>query len=106
MKNDVLVLQRRERTDAKVAKLRSLGHTEVVRKKCEFENPQIKERTTHSPLLCTTPLNPRDAFYGVRTNVNRFHHKGGLGGLLLMSINIVSVLKANTKLFLIPNVHE
>lgn len=47
---------------------------------CEFKiflshNPEINSELANSPLITSQPLNPRDAFFGGRTNGVKLYHK-------------------------------
>ena len=63
---------RYEVTMAKTEELKRFGYQVNEKWECKFRreiqaNPNIKYHTKNHPLLVSTPLNPRDAFYGGRT---------------------------------------
>lgn len=71
---------RREKTISKIEKLKVLGYKVCYIYECEFkqilqENPKIDDELSYSPLVANTPLNPRDAFFGGRTNGSKLYHK-------------------------------
>lgn len=75
-----LILSRRESTKYKIEKLHHLGYTVVFTYECDFKlellaNPSIDQELSNSPLITCKPLNPRDAFYGGRTNASKLYHK-------------------------------
>lgn len=54
------------------------GYTVIEKRECTFndeikKNPNLKEFTTN--IVSTEPLNPREAFFGGRTNAIKLHHK-------------------------------
>ncbi|KAJ8965523.1 hypothetical protein NQ317_019537, partial [Molorchus minor] len=65
---------RHEATVSKTGRLRELGCEVVEMWECQFirllkSNQEAEEYTENHPLVISTPLNPRDAFYGGRTEV-------------------------------------
>ncbi|KAF2894175.1 hypothetical protein ILUMI_11998 [Ignelater luminosus] len=67
--------ERYKNTKLKVEKLKSLGYEVVEMWECEFQNiinsnPEINDIDNHF-LIIQAPLNPRDAFYGGRTETVR-----------------------------------
>jgi hypothetical protein len=66
------------RTHDREAYLKSKGYHLEVMWECEYErclkvNPEMKDFTQTLPTV--EPLNPRDAFYGGRTNAARLYHE-------------------------------
>ncbi|KAJ8934252.1 hypothetical protein NQ318_008695 [Aromia moschata] len=71
---------RHEATVAKTARLRGLGYEVIEMWECEFrrhlqKNEELRVYTENHPLVATTPLNPRDAFYGGRTGNTTEYYK-------------------------------
>lgn len=71
--------RRLERTATKTQCLRQRGYTVTEMWECNFlklckQEQQILEYTEHHPLLVKTPLNPRDAFYGGRTETIKSYY--------------------------------
>ncbi|XP_057658493.1 uncharacterized protein LOC130895287 [Diorhabda carinulata] len=71
--------QRYEATSAKNEKLRQLGYEVLVKWECDFrremsENSEISKYTEKHPLFSQTPLEPRDAFYGGRTDATKLYY--------------------------------
>jgi hypothetical protein len=70
---------RHESTVAKIEKLKNLNFIVHEMWECQFrqllkETPEIDTFTKSHPLLSFTPLNPRDAFYGGRTENTQLYH--------------------------------
>ncbi|KAJ8933580.1 hypothetical protein NQ318_015967 [Aromia moschata] len=64
------VESRYEATVLKTQRLNAFGYTVIEMWECDFRkmlknNDEIRKYTENHPLVATTPLNPRDAFYGV-----------------------------------------
>lgn len=78
-KNESMFL-RREKTTACAAKIRSLGHNLIEMWECDFRqflasNPQAAEFVNNNTIQKNVPLNPRDAFFGGRTNAIKLFHE-------------------------------
>ena len=73
---------RYERTLYKMQRLHQLGYIVHEMWGCEFRNmlkdhPELKRYTDNHPICNKEPLNPRDAFYGGRTNATKLFHEVG-----------------------------
>ena len=70
--------ERYERTMARLEQITKAGYTVKVMWECQFDESKIVERKpqllTH-PVLSHSPLNTRDALYGVRTEAMSLHYK-------------------------------
>lgn len=71
---------RYERTLETTERLRKLGYEVIEMWECDFrrmmkENKEIEALTQFHPLLAYIPLNPRDAFYGGRTENMKLYYK-------------------------------
>ncbi|XP_074026164.1 uncharacterized protein [Leptinotarsa decemlineata] len=76
----VTIEMRFEATLAKTARLRQLDYEVIEKWECSFrkellENPELCIFTEKHPLLAQLPLNPRDAFYGDRTDATKLYYK-------------------------------
>ena len=71
-KNQMDMLTLRKRTQAKNDKIRNAGYKLVEEYECELkENNEFKKFFKTWDRECVEPLNPRDAFFGGRTNVTK-----------------------------------
>ncbi|KAK4879682.1 hypothetical protein RN001_007828 [Aquatica leii] len=71
---------RREKTEATATRIRSFGYNLVEMKECKFRqflkiNIQALEFTASHAVIRNTPLNPRDSFFGGRTNAVKLYYK-------------------------------
>ncbi|KAG5872176.1 hypothetical protein JTB14_010737 [Gonioctena quinquepunctata] len=71
---------RYEATSAKTERLRALGYEVIEKWECSFrkelsENPELRNFCEKHPFISLLPLNPRDAFYGGRTDATRLYYK-------------------------------
>ncbi|KAK4880607.1 hypothetical protein RN001_008753 [Aquatica leii] len=78
-KHDAMFV-RREKTTATSFRIRSFGYNLVEMKECEFRNfikanVQAQEFTSNHAIIQNQPLNPRDSFFGGRTNAVKLYHK-------------------------------
>ncbi|KAG8227913.1 hypothetical protein J437_LFUL011841 [Ladona fulva] len=69
-----------EATVRKTEDLRNAGFEVVEKWECEFDreirvNDELSAFLSNNPFPTEPPINPRDAFYGGRTNCVRLHHK-------------------------------
>jgi hypothetical protein len=77
--NTLKILERRENTFHRLNYFKNRFRVEVVWE-CEFRSmlkndPTILSIANSTPYTEVTPLNPRDAFFGGRTNVIKYYHK-------------------------------
>ena len=71
-KNQMDMLTLRKRTQAKNDKIRDAGYTLIEVYECELkENSKFQKFLKTWNRECVEPLNPRDAFFGGRTNVTK-----------------------------------
>lgn len=73
-------VKRRDATQAKHDAIMNAGYRLVVMRECDFnreleENPAVNELLNHHPMVINSPLRPREAFYGGRTNANTLYFK-------------------------------
>ncbi|KAK4882043.1 hypothetical protein RN001_005362 [Aquatica leii] len=71
---------RREKTEAISARIRSYGYNLIEIKECQFKsflktNIQANQFVSDNDFLQNEPLNPRDSFFGGRTNAVKLYHK-------------------------------
>ncbi|KAG5885995.1 hypothetical protein JTB14_025389 [Gonioctena quinquepunctata] len=71
---------RYEATLAKTECLRALGYEVIEKWECSFrkelsENLELRNFCEKHPFISLLPLNPRDAFYGGRTDATRLYYK-------------------------------
>lgn len=74
------LFKRREKTEAKCKRIKDAGYNLISIYECEFkkeisENPLLKDFIENYPSNGTSRLNPRDAFYGGRTNCVKTYYK-------------------------------
>lgn len=103
------IIARRENTAAKLEILRNLNYIVVFTYECDFknqilENPEIDDIVCSSPLLTCKPLNPRDAFFGGRTNASKLYHKAE-NGEKIYYLDICSLYPYINKYFKYPIGH-
>jgi hypothetical protein len=82
--------QRYERTTAKIVRLSQSEYEVVQMWDCQFNALKQGKNLNHLnslPILCTLPLDPRNAFYGGRTGNTKTYHKCNNGE----TINYVDV---------------
>lgn len=76
-KSDRSLQELYEHTQKKLAELKRLGYNVVVMWECQWDT-QVKNKTYLQAFLDTfedvEPLEPRDAFFGGRTNAVKLHH--------------------------------
>ncbi|KAK4885665.1 hypothetical protein RN001_001936 [Aquatica leii] len=85
-KHDAMFV-RREKTTATSFRIRSFGYNLVEMKECEFRNfikanVQAQEFTSNHAIIQNQPLNPRDSFFGGRTNAVKLYHKAEEGEVI------------------------
>lgn len=78
--HDETLNSRYESTVAKTERLRHFKYQVFEMWECRFrkmldENEEIRIMTENHPLLINLPLNPRDAFYGGRTDATKLYYK-------------------------------
>ncbi|KAK4880439.1 hypothetical protein RN001_008585 [Aquatica leii] len=71
---------KREKTEATATRIRSFGYNLVEMKECKFRqflkiNNQALAFTVSHAIIRNTPLNPRDSFFGGRTNAVKLYYK-------------------------------
>ncbi|XP_031355210.1 uncharacterized protein LOC116179552 [Photinus pyralis] len=71
---------RREKTEATSVRIRAAGYNLVEMWECDFKtylinNPDIAEFLENHNVVKNEPLNPRDGFFGGRTNAVKLYHK-------------------------------
>lgn len=74
------MFMRREHTEARSKRIRDLGYTLVETWQCEFKqllktNIQARDYLENQEIIKNEPLNPRDSFFGGRTNAVKLHYK-------------------------------
>lgn len=72
--------KRKEETITKHRKIKEAGYNLIVMCECDFskklkDNPDLAQKLKNHPMVALEPLNPRDAFYGGRTNANTLYFK-------------------------------
>ena len=76
--NQVEMGELRNRTQIKNQKIRDQGYNLVEVYECELtKNPDFKKWLKTNDVEIVTPLNPRDAFFGGRTNVTKLKYDFG-----------------------------
>ena len=74
--NRVEMGELQSRTQAKNQKIRDLGYNLVEVYECELaKNKEFKKWAKTNDIEIVTPLNPRDAFFGGRTNVTKLRYE-------------------------------
>ena len=74
--NRVEMGELQSRTQAKNQKIRDLGYNLVEVYECELaKNKEFKKWARTNDIEIVTPLNPRDAFFGGRTNVTKLKYE-------------------------------
>ncbi|KAJ8951329.1 hypothetical protein NQ317_017624 [Molorchus minor] len=71
---------RYQNTIAKTERLRNAGFSVIEKWECVFRremdtNTDIKQYVENHPLLVNLPINPRDAFYGGRTDATKLYYE-------------------------------
>jgi hypothetical protein len=71
---------RRERTDSITKKLKDLGYILIEKWECDFIkelklDPELDTYLANHPIVLQAPLDPRDAYYGGRTESFKIYHK-------------------------------
>ncbi|KAG8228909.1 hypothetical protein J437_LFUL011157 [Ladona fulva] len=88
---------RYEATLKKSSLLREGGYEVVEMWECSFDtmirdNPGLARFIEGNPLSTEPPINPRDAFFGGRTNCVRLHHKADIeGGEVIRYLDVCSL---------------
>ncbi|KAG8235576.1 hypothetical protein J437_LFUL013126 [Ladona fulva] len=88
---------RHEATLKKSSLLREGGYEVVEMWECGFDtmirdNPGLARFIEGNPLSTEPPINPRDAFFGGRTNCVRLHHKADIeGGEVIRYLDVCSL---------------
>lgn len=71
---------RKEKTINKNKAIKEAGYNLIVMRECDFRmklkaNPELNAKLDSHPMVYDEPLEPRDAFYGGRTNANTLYFK-------------------------------
>lgn len=71
---------RRSKTKDKHNAIKAAGYNLIVMKECDFDRklfrePDLDRKLSQHQMIAVTPLNPRDAFYGGRTNASTLYFK-------------------------------
>ena len=73
--NQVDMGELRDQTKARNKKITDLGYNLVEMRECDLKNDSaFKKWSRNNKVDIVTPLNPRDAFFGGRTNVSKLKH--------------------------------
>ncbi|KAF4524515.1 hypothetical protein B566_EDAN011526 [Ephemera danica] len=94
-KYDTLPL-RRERTDAITKTLKGLGYVLVEKWECQFvqelkTNPELQAYLANHPMITQLPLDPRDAYFGGRTECFKIYHEATQPGERMDYLDFVSL---------------
>lgn len=68
----------RRQTTQEITKLRQLGYSVVEMWQCQWEKMEKQRQDIKDfvqPLSLTTPINPRDSFFGGRTGATTLYHR-------------------------------
>ncbi|KAF4517302.1 hypothetical protein B566_EDAN008636 [Ephemera danica] len=97
-KHDTLAM-RRERTDRIIKSIKNQGYEVIEKWECEFQrelklDPELNEYLSNHPMSSQSPLDPRDAYFGGRTESFRLYHEAFDNGEEMDYVDFVSLYPA------------